>query len=215
MNQAACFSELNKSKQQGYEVVKLGHPALRNPSAKIPSEMFHSRELDRFVENMRYTLEKEGGVGLAAPQVGVNLELLVTRVSEGAAGRYLLCEKSDFKVWINPRIAIVDSAQLLGAEGCLSVPGYVGLVARPKEIQVHAVDENGQGFSERLSGWNARVFLHEQDHLKGIMYMDKLEGGSGVLVGFFHQEIWKTMEEERRKANDYSWLEKHSLKCEQ
>lgn len=203
--------ELIKAKLLGFEVVTLGHPALRSPSQRISIETLQSGTFRQFTENLRHTLDRTGGVGLAAPQVGVNIELFITQIPEQCAKRYLLCQESPFSVWINPTYEIMDPEDMTCIEGCLSVPGYVGRVVRPKAIKVRALDANGEEFVQELIGWNARVFLHEYDHLKGTVYVDKLKSDNGACRDLYEGNMWKTIEAEKRGNKDYNWLEQHGL----
>ncbi len=83
---------------------------------------------------MGYTLDKTNGVGLAAPQVGLNLNLFITRIPESCTALYQHCKESPLKVWINQKYKIINSDELFGIESCLSIPKYVGIVSRPTEI---------------------------------------------------------------------------------
>ena len=117
--------------------------------------------LDDLVDTMR----AEGGVGLAAPQVGVLRRVCVVEVEEGEV--YEL---------INPVIVEQEGDQY-GSEGCLSVPGYYGDVHRPQRVVVEALDRNGVKQRYEAEDFKARAFCHEIDHLDGILYIDKVEDG--------------------------------------
>lgn len=195
----------------GYKVVELGHDALREISQKVPKEELGTRDLIQFIEYMHQTLDSTKGVGLAAPQVGVNIELFVTKIPKRCEDRYILCKRSDFQVWINPTYKIVDSEKLGGIEACLSIPGFVGRVMRPKAIKVKALDQNGQILTDELNGWNARIFLHEYDHLKGILYIDKSILQSSDYKGLYKKDFWDSLEEKKRREHDREWLENHGL----
>lgn len=206
------FSEFDNAKPLGFEIVTLGHPALRKKSKKIKIKKTKNEKLEKFIESLRYTLNRAEGVGLAAPQVGVNVELFITQIPEKSAKRYMFCRESPFKVWINPEYEIIDPGELLGIEGCLSVPGYVGIVDRPKEIKVRALDQNGNKFVEKLTGWNARVFLHEYDHLKGVIYIDNIASGENQSYKYlFEKKAWEKIESQKRYEKDHGWLKKHNL----
>jgi peptide deformylase len=204
-------SDFANAKSLGFEIVTLGHPSLRRLSKSMSMDAFKGRRLNSFITDLRHTLDRTGGVGLAAPQVGVNIELFVTQIPQRCAYRYLLCRESACKVWINPRYEIIDSEELIGIEGCLSVPGYVGKVARPKEIRVRALDEHGDEFVEDLIGWNARVFLHEYDHLKGVVYIDTLLSGDCARGNLYEEKMWTTIESQKRKSKDSDWLREYNM----
>ena len=129
-----------------------------------PVTEFNPR-LHQLLDDMRETLMDANGVGLAAPQVGVLKRIVVMDVEDG--NQYVL---------INPVIEETDGEQV-GDEGCLSVPGKTGTVTRPEHVIVRALDENMEEF--RLEGTDllARCICHECDHLDGVLYVDKVEGG--------------------------------------
>ena len=118
---------------------------------------------------MRETLEEAGGVGLAAPQVGVlrrAVLVLETNVPEGE-DEYVI-------ELINPEI-IESSGEQSGPEGCLSVPGEYGLVSRPMNVKVRAQDRYGEWFEVEGTGLTARCFCHELDHLEGVVFTSRAE----------------------------------------
>ena len=196
----------------GFEIVKLGHEALRKTSLETKDIHFKSSQLMNFIGHMERTLSATEGVGLAAPQVSVNYQLFITSIPQSCEERYILCKSSPFKVLINPSYEVTDSEVLGGIEGCLSIPGFVGRVLRPKKITAKAFDENGQEFVEELVGWNARIFLHEYDHLYGKMYIDKLSSNSKGNLELYESSFWKTLEDKKRQGNEYKWLENRGLK---
>lgn len=116
------------------------------------------------IEDMIDTMYERYGVGLAAPQVGVLKQIVVIDVGEGPI------------VLINPEI-IEKKGEQTGEEGCLSLPGKWGIVTRPNYVKVRALDENMEEFVIDGEGLLARAFCHEIDHLKGEMYVDKVEDG--------------------------------------
>lgn len=125
--------------------------------------------LHQLLDDMRETLSRADGVGLAAPQVGVlrrAVLVIETNVPEGEDEYYIEL--------INPEI-IESSGLQKGAEGCLSVPGEYGVVERPMNVRVRAQDRNGQWFEVDGTGLTARCFCHEIDHLEGIMFTSKAE----------------------------------------
>ena len=131
-----------------------------------PVKNFDER-LHQLLDDMAETLEKSGGVGLAAPQVGVlrrAVIVLETNVSEG--------EEEYMIELVNPVIIEADGEQV-GAEGCLSVPGEFGIVKRPEHVKVRAQDRNGNFFEVEGEGLTARAFCHELDHLEGTLFTTK------------------------------------------
>ena len=133
-----------------------------------PVTAFNER-LHQLLDDMAETLLKSGGVGLAAPQVGVlrrAVLVIETNVPEG--------EDEKLIELINPEI-IESSGVQNGAEGCLSVPGEYGLVERPMYVKVRAQDRNGEWFEVEGTGWTARCFCHELDHLDGVVSTSRCE----------------------------------------
>ena len=142
-------------------------PILRKPSRPVTD--FNDRLFD-LLDDMKETLYKSGGVGLAAPQVGVLRRVVVMDVSE---------DRNEFIELINPEITEVDGEQT-GTEGCLSLPGLCGIVTRPMTVKVKAQNREGKWCLYKGEGLKARCFCHEIDHLDGILYKDKLDEGEGL-----------------------------------
>ena len=139
-------------------------PILRKTSRQVTE--FNDRLFD-LLDDMKETLYKSGGVGLAAPQVGVLRRVVVMDVSE---------DRSDYLELINPEITSVEGSQT-GNEGCLSLPGLCGVVTRPMVVKVKAQNREGKWCLYKGEGLKARCFCHEPDHLDGILYKDKLDEG--------------------------------------
>ena len=139
-------------------------PILRKTSRQVTE--FNDRLFD-LLDDMKETLYKSGGVGLAAPQVGVLRRVVVMDVSE---------DRSDYLELINPEITSVEGSQT-GNEGCLSLPGLCGVVTRPMVVKVKAQNREGKWCLYKGEGLKARCFCHEIDHLDGILYKDKLDEG--------------------------------------
>lgn len=128
-----------------------------------------------------HTMVSGGGVGLAAPQVGVPLQLAVLEdrpelLEWMSEARRAELERSPFpcRVLINPTIENVGDRRVEAFEGCLSVAGWVAVVPRWHTIRVQAVDEHGESVDDILSGWPARIVQHEVDHLQGCLYLDRM-----------------------------------------
>lgn len=141
-------------------------PALYKKSREVTK--FDTR-LSQLIDDMRNTLTQAGGVGLAAPQVGVLRRVIVvieTNVPEGE-DEYMI-------ELVNPEI-IESSGEQTGSEGCLSVPDRYGIVTRPSHVKVRAQTRNGDFFEVEGDGLTARCFCHEIDHLDGILFTSKAE----------------------------------------
>lgn len=126
-----------------------------------------NQKIEILIEDMLDTMYEANGVGLAAPQVGILKQLVVIDVSQEGDSPIIL---------INPEIMESDGSQT-GEEGCLSVPGKSGVVTRPNYVKVKALDENMEEVIYEGTELLARAFCHEIDHLHGIVYVSKAEGG--------------------------------------
>ena len=137
-------------------------PALHKVCKSVTS---FDNKLFKLLDDMAETLVDSGGVGLAAPQVGILRRVVLVDVGE---------EESQILELINPEMLETDGEQY-GPEGCLSVPGKYGLVKRPMYAKVRAQDRNGEWFEVEGEELIARCFCHELDHLDGIMYTEKMD----------------------------------------
>jgi peptide deformylase len=145
----------------------MGDPQLLRVSE--PVRAFDSSELHRLLADMRETMAALSGAGLAAPQIGVALRVVI--FGTGAPNpRYPDAEAVPATVLINPELTALDAQMEEGWEGCLSVPGMRGLVPRHQQLHYRGFDELGRPIDRRVSGFHARVVQHEVDHLDGILY---------------------------------------------
>ena len=149
-------------------IVKYPHPALRAPNAEITPEEIKDGSIAKLAKEMLLVMYAAEGVGLAAPQVGVNKRLMVYNES-GDKKRWL-----DEVIMINPRITEFSDAKLEDTEGCLSFPDMSGEVERAKWIKVEALNLKGKKIKRKFTDWEARIFQHEYDHLDGTVYIDRL-----------------------------------------
>ena len=148
------------------EVLKMGDPRLLTPA--LPVADFAAPELTHLIADMVDTMRALNGAGLAAPQVGVGLQVVMFEVS--ANPRYPDAESVPFTVLINPLLTPLSDALEEDWEGCLSVPGMRGRVPRHTELRYQGFDAAGQAIDRSVSGFHARVVQHEVDHLHGILY---------------------------------------------
>lgn len=138
--------------------------------------------MSALVEKMIATMRLAPGVGLAAPQIGVPLRVIVLEDREDLAkgltpDERRERERSPFptRVLFNPVLTSVGEERAIFFEGCLSVKGYVGLVDRSAEVEVRGLDENAAPVTWRVRGWPARILQHEVDHLDGTLYIDRMK----------------------------------------
>lgn len=178
-------------------IVQCGDPVLRRPAEPVGPHDLDTRELKLLVARMRATMEAAPGVGLAAPQVGVSIQLAVLhdgpeRWSQLTEDERIARERIDlpFTVLVNPTLWPVDDGDSVSFyEGCLSVPGLTGVVARHRAVRVEALDEHGQPVDRVFSGWAARIVQHEVDHLDGRLYLDRVETRSLSTTGNYAR-LW-------------------------
>lgn len=149
-------------------VVRYPAPALRAANAEVTA---FDAELAALAKGMFKVMYAANGVGLAAPQVGANVRLMVWN-PEGDARKWLA-----EKVLVNPRVVSWGKDTAVDVEGCLSFPGMSGRVRRSTAVKVEGQNLKGKPIKMKLTGWQAVIFAHEYDHLDGVLYVDRLEEG--------------------------------------
>ncbi|OSP39618.1 peptide deformylase [Streptomyces sp. 13-12-16] len=158
-------------------VVAAGDPVLRGGTEPYDGQLGPAL-LARFVAALRVTMRAAPGVGLAAPQVGVGLRIAVIEDPAPVPEEVRLARgrvPQPFRVLVNPVYEPVGTRRVGFFEGCLSVPGYQAVVARPAEVRLRGQDEHGRTLDEVFTGWPARIVQHETDHLDGALYLDRAE----------------------------------------
>ncbi len=146
-----------------------GHPVLRKKSVDVEPEY---PELKELIANMFETMYKAEGIGLAAPQIGRNINLFIIDASPLAKDDP---ELKDFKrIFINPKVTFNTDDKISVEEGCLSIPDIHETVNRPSDLTIDYLNENFEPVSERLTGYKAIVLQHEYDHINGIVFVDKI-----------------------------------------
>jgi len=166
-------------------VVLYGQKILRTKCKEVRGITPEIREL---VANMIETMDSKNGVGIAAPQVGVDLRLFVLRNYIEKEGE---TELSAPTVYINPKIVSKSEETCVEAEGCLSIPGIREEVERPFAIVIEATDLEGNRFTEEVAGYNARVRMHENDHINGVLYIDRISPARKKKIAPILKEIEK------------------------
>jgi peptide deformylase len=147
-------------------VLKMGHPLLRQVAAPVTE--FGSRALFDLIADMDDTMRALNGAGLAAPQIGVSLRVVIFEVQRNP--RYPDVGEVPYTILVNPELAPLDGAMEDGWEGCLSVPGLRGLVPRFRRLRYRGRDAHGRVVDRTVEGFHARVVQHEVDHLDGVLY---------------------------------------------
>lgn len=150
------------------EVLKMGDPRLLRQAQPVPAEMLGSEQLRELIDDMFETMHANDGVGLAAPQIGVDLQLVLFGFESNE--RYPDAPAVPQTILLNPVITPLGDLQEDGWEGCLSVPGLRGMVPRWQAIRYQGLTPNGEEIDREVDGFHARVVQHECDHLLGLLY---------------------------------------------
>ena len=164
------------------EILQIGNPVLRKRSSKIAH---FDGALAGLVQDMVESVEAANGVGLAAPQIGISKRLIIVEMPDDESyphpgERWVMC---------NPEVVKAGRETEIGQEGCLSVAGYVGMVERPVSAIIRGQDLKGKKLRVKAEGFLARAFLHEIDHLNGVLYVDLADDGSMMTVDEYEQMI--------------------------
>ena len=179
-------------------IVHAGEPVLRKQARSLSPQEITSKEIQELIEHMRETMRGAPGVGLAAPQVGLSLQIAVIEDrkeyhKEVSAEQLVLRERRPvaFHVLINPRIGNAEDDPIVEFfEGCLSLPGFFALVPRSRSVRVECLDHRGKSKSIEASGWYARILQHEIDHLHGNLYVDRMHSRTFSSIQNW-EKFWK------------------------
>lgn len=169
-------------------IVRLDNPVLRKKAKRVTS---FDTAFQTLVDDMIETVVEAPGVGLAAPQVNVSQRLIVVRLPDDEEGKAEYGEQAGVVYAVaNPEIIKTSRATVEGVEACLSIPGFAGTVDRHQMIVVTGQDRHGKPFRLKSSGWLARVFQHEIDHLEGRLYID------------IAKSVWEPKEDDEKAPTD-------------
>jgi peptide deformylase len=164
------------------KIVQAGEPVLRAQARQLTREEIIADEIQRLIRDMCETMQDAPGVGLAAPQVGVTLQLAMIKDREellSSLPAEELAEKErqavPFHVLINPEITLLGDDTADFYEGCLSLSGFSAVVPRARRVRVAYLNEHGEPQTVEASGWYARILQHEIDHLRGTLYIDRMD----------------------------------------
>jgi peptide deformylase len=155
------------------KVAQLGHPILREIAKPVSVEKISSDEIQSLINDMIETMREYDGVGLAAPQVHVGLQIAVMEINDNS--RYPEAASVPVTVFINPVITPLTTDTIEIWEGCLSVAGLRGAVERPSKIRLQALDRNGSAVDQIYEGFPAVAIQHETDHLFGKVFLDRMK----------------------------------------
>ncbi len=168
-------------------IVRLGHPALRTPAQPVAKDRLSDPQLQGLIDDMFETMLEAGGVGLAAPQLGIELQLFTYAVVDPDTEEE--AEEPELRVLINPTIDPRPGELIYDWEGCLSIPDLRGLVPRHPAVRVHATGRDGQRLDFRAAGYEARIIQHEYDHLNGVVFLDRMRDLRSLAFGAEWQEF--------------------------
>lgn len=164
------------------KILQTGEPVLRQAARALTVDEILYPAIQELIVHMRDTMRDAPGVGLAAPQIGLGIQLAVVEdraeYLTGIAPEILASRERQsvpFMVLINPTIVEYSEETAEFFEGCLSVAGFSALVKRSRRVAVEYLDERGQPRRVEASGWLARILQHEIDHLRGSLYIDRME----------------------------------------
>ncbi len=180
-------------------IVRLGHPALRTPAQPVVAERLSDPEMQALVDDMFETMLAAGGVGLAAPQIGLSLQLFVYAVVDPDAEPAAEGEEADdpeLVALINPALEPIAGELVYDWEGCLSIPDLRGLVPRHFGVRVHALDRHGKILDYRAEGYAARIVQHEYDHLNGVVFLDRMRDMRSLAFGAEWEEFLTESDDE-------------------
>ncbi len=173
-----------------------------NPILRQKNKPVHrlTPEIHALIDDMIETMRESKGVGLAAPQVGVNIQLAVIEsLPEVDEEGNDIPDSRKLFIIINPKLSWHSRQLSPGIEGCLSIPGYLGEVERYDAIRAQWLNRAGKKVNMRFKGWTARIFQHEIDHLNGVLYTDRLTSPDN----FWTEEEFEAMQEEaQRRAEE-------------
>jgi peptide deformylase len=179
------------------KIRSVGEPVLREHARPLNPEEILLPGTQELIASMRETMHDAPGVGLAAPQIGLPLQLAVIEDREEYMkdlSPEMLAERERkpvaFEVIINPVLTLESPLEVEFFEGCLSLPGLVALVPRARKVKVECLDAQGKAKVIRASGWHARILQHEIDHLSGALYVDRMRSVSLCTVENFTRH-WK------------------------
>jgi len=179
------------------EIVQAGNPVLRQRARPLSVAEIRSREIQELIKSMRKCMHEAPGVGLAAPQLGLALQLAVIEDREEYhkdVSEALLQERErrpvPFHAIINPAVEEMGNETAEFFEGCLSLSGFSALVPRARSVRVTCLDERGHHKVIEASGWYARILQHEIDHLNGTLYIDRMRTRSFTTMENL-AEFWK------------------------
>lgn len=180
-----------------HEILQVGNPILRQVAKEVTEEEISSQKIQDYILSMKETMYAAPGVGLAAPQIGIPLQIIVIEDREEYMSSMLPKIREErgrrpvpFHVIINPKLIYVSNEKSIFFEGCLSVQGYSRITPRATHVKVKCLDEKGNNKLIDASGWYARILQHEIDHLMGSLYIDKSDKKTEIVLDDENKKKW-------------------------
>jgi len=162
------------------DIAQVGHPVLREPTAELSAEALATSEVQQFIDDLIATMRAANGAGLAANQVYQPLRICAIEVRDNP--RYPYRPNIPLTILVNPVLTPVGADMFENYEGCLSVPNLRGKVQRYCEIDVSALDRQGNPVNGRVKGMTAATYQHEVDHLLGMLFLDRVEDSTSLVT---------------------------------
>jgi peptide deformylase len=179
------------------KVARMGHPVLRAKALPVPENQILTPPVQRLIDDMFETMREYSGIGLAAPQIHQSVRIFVAGVREAEIGPSMSADDEMPSIAvINPEVTLVGEPTREGWEGCLSIPDIRGLVPRAHDVRVQAFDRTGKRISFTASGLAARVIQHENDHLNGILFLDRMATFESLTFMDEYRRFWTDSESE-------------------
>ncbi len=167
------------------KVARLGHPVIRAAAQPVAPEVIRTPEFQKLLDDMVETMHEYSGVGLAAPQVHLSMQVAVLEVENHP--RYPEMPSVPLTYLINPQVTILDPSTVEDWEGCLSIPDLRGIAPRFRQLRVIGLGREGEALDFVANDFHARVIQHETDHLKGEVYLDRMP----TLKSLSHLAEWQ------------------------
>ena len=182
-----------------YKILQVGDPVLRRQARPLERDEILAPATQELILRMRDTMRDAPGVGLAAPQIGESIQLVVIEDPPQAHAGMTPAQLAErernavaFHVLVNPRLTVEDGDHVIAYEGCLSLAGFSMIVPRWRRVRVDALDEHGEPVVKTATGWYARILQHEIDHLRGVVCCDRMEPRS-LTTQDNHLRYWRNM----------------------
>ncbi|KAE8295763.1 Peptide deformylase, mitochondrial [Larimichthys crocea] len=194
-SQGALLSSVHETQDQTppsppyCHVCQVGDPVLRSQAAAVDPAAITGPEVQKVIDNMVKVMRKFECVGMSAPQVGVPLRILALEYpqkmleeSSPAAREVRGLSVQPLRIFVNPRLRVLDGRTVLFQEACESITGFSATVPRYLSVEVSGLNEKGEAVTWQASGWPARILQHEMDHLDGVLYIDRMDSKTFINI---------------------------------